>query len=95
MTRRSGKTFRKLLRSLIAASEGENVAYHTNVAHLRKYYFNAACEIINSYLTDIAILKNDMRIVFPNNGSLRFVCESEDLFDKLRGIKIDKHIDDN
>lgn len=83
--RRTGKTFRRLLRSLAEASEGKHVLYVTARHHLVPWYMNHAVDIAHSYLSADAIDTSCAKatITFQNGGKVTFLSGDSD---KLRGL---------
>lgn len=70
--RRTGRTFRLLLQSLIAASDGEKVAFVCGSPGLT-FYRNRCLAISRSYLTYEFCSTEQNKLVFKNGGSIEFV----------------------
>ena len=69
--RKQGQTFRRVLRSLIAISEGENVIF---VSHARSH-LDVAADLAHYILANMDTVTHSQKfkIQFENAGSLRFV----------------------
>ena len=75
MDRRSGNTFRKILRALADASDGYYVIYTSRIGtkNLRAHYFNQAARIVSSCLAESGgVIVQKMTITFPNSGCVNF-----------------------
>ncbi len=97
MGRATGKTFRRLLFSLLHASEGKTVLYtsESNRSSMVCNYFNSARHIAASYLGEKALGANRRHFLlkFPNAGAIYFKKLNDDI--TIRGIKFDvKLVDD-
>ena len=90
--RRTGKTFRALLRALIVASNGETVYYLTSKQHLKSFYKQAAVSIAESYLEDGFMDRYPDEIRFKNGGKIKFTVPNDDTF---RGIRDPKVVEDD
>ncbi len=67
--RKCGQTFRRVLRSLIAISEGENIIF---VSHS---HLDIAADLVHYILANMETVTHSQKfkIQFENAGSLRFV----------------------
>ena len=95
--RNSGKTYRAVLSALFAASEGRSVIHLSPTASSKDLAARMGTALV--HIVSNAVVMNKDKITFKSsNGSLKFLtlAEYEDaLFqDRLRGLKIDKIIED-
>ena len=94
MTRRTGKTFRNLLRALADASDGHNVYYiATEHARTKDFYFKHAVGFVTAYHGASATIKFSFlqkKIGFPNGGEITFVTSN---FEEYRVGTIKKYYD--
>ena len=71
--RRSGKTFRAILRSLEMASSGKFVIHSTNNIHWATDCAKAAFSMTSIYCGDDVIFHQGSRMIsFPNGGYVKF-----------------------
>lgn len=77
--RRTGKTFRQLLRTLILASEGHNVLYSCyNRGHADNLW-STASDIVRAIITDVTYDGKSHTIKFPEKGGLiKFVSKVDE-----------------
>ena len=87
MSRSTGKTYRAVLRALLAASEGKNVAFMCSNDRMVRWTHAYAIElttVISGMTYDVYYIK------FPGEGRVTFL----DYKTIIRGIKYDKTIED-
>lgn len=94
--RRTGRTFRNILRSLATASEGYRVAYISHSCRNADWYMQKAVDIVRTMCSDcveIAAVKREIR--FPNGGFVRFIplTHESDSY-RLRGVEFKDTVED-
>lgn len=97
MARRTGNTFRTLLRAIADASEGHRVFYISRQhAATKDFYFRHAIGIIAAYhgcIETITVSHEQRRIKFPTCGEIRFISGETDARDSLGLGKIKRYYD--
>ena len=89
--RRSGRTFRVLLRAMLLASTSNNkkgvVVYANNNAYARQLFHHAQ-DMMMSYgnFPDVTSTRHNMTITFPNDKKLIFKSTQDNTREKRMGI---------
>lgn len=96
--RHSGKSFRKILTALIAASEGKNVLYLSENRTRARYYLESAKRVGLSYVSSDFINedKNRSILIFGKDerlGTIRFFDRQDG--ERTIGLKFDLIIEDD
>lgn len=97
MIRRTGKTFRMLLNSLIKASEGNKVCIVSINRHYASDLFKSLLRMAEGYLSKdfIKIHSPDLRIKLGEHGEIRIISGDYYTDNSFKGIQFDTLFEDN
>lgn len=87
--RRTGRTFRAILRALEKASSGEQVLYVTPTIGIERHAFDMAFRIVRESIEHQVAKSssNQKEITFANGGKVRFISGDRGFHDAFRGIR--------